>query len=65
MAANPNKTDEKVLRENVALLIEALLPFANLGVGPGPDDELDLAPYRIRRGAIRNARSAISKAESV
>lgn len=43
-------------------LLEALKPFADLGVGLGPDDEVDAAPYRILRGAIRNARAAISKA---
>jgi hypothetical protein len=44
-------------------LVEALRPFANLGVGSGPDDELDMAPYRLTRGSIRKARAAIAKAE--
>lgn len=38
----------------------ALKPFADLGVGSGPDDEVDAAPYRILRGAIRNARKAVA-----
>jgi hypothetical protein len=37
----------------------ALKPFADLGVGSGPDDEWDAAPYRITRGAIRQARRAL------
>lgn len=37
----------------------ALKPFADLGVGSGPDDEHDSQPYRILRGAIRRARSVL------
>ena len=37
----------------------ALKPFADLGVGSGPDDEADNQPYRILRGAIRRARSIL------
>jgi hypothetical protein len=44
---------------------EALEPFANLGVGEGPDDEYDLAPYRILRGAIRKARAALSLSKEI
>lgn len=40
----------------------ALKPFADLGVGSGPDDEHDAQPYRILRGAIRAARKALSPA---
>lgn len=46
----------------VADLTNALRPFANLGVGSGPDEEHDAAPYRILRGAIRNARTAVARA---
>lgn len=45
-------------------LIAALKPFANLGVGDGPDYEHDSAPYRLTRGSIRNARAALSMATS-
>lgn len=58
LAGDPEAT--KVRRE----LIEALRPFANLGVGSGPDDELDNAPYRLTRGSIRKARVALTKAAS-
>lgn len=44
-------------------LVEALKPFADLGVGSGPDDEHDAHSYRILRGAIRKARAALAKAE--
>lgn len=37
----------------------ALKPFADLGVGSGPDDEPDNQPYRILRGAIRQARAVL------
>ena len=40
--------------------VEALEPFANLGVSSGPDDEPCHYAYRITRGAIRNARQAIA-----
>jgi len=46
-------------------MLEALKPFADLGVGSGPDDEVDAHSYRILRGAIRRARAALAKAEGV
>ena len=46
----------------ISVLEAALRPFADLGVGSGPDDEVDAAPYHILRGAIRNARVALAKA---
>lgn len=53
----------EVLRPSAAgALLKALKPFAALGVGSGPDDELDAAPYRILRGAIRDARKACDQA---
>lgn len=36
----------------------ALKPFADLGVGSGPEDETET--YRITRKAIRDARAALS-----
>lgn len=51
------------LRNSHDSLVKALEPFANLGVGVGPDDEVDDAPYRILRGAIHNARAALSQAK--
>lgn len=41
-------------------LVEALKPFADLGVGQGPDDEHDAHPYRLTRGSIRKAREALA-----
>lgn len=41
-------------------LADALRPFANLGVGSGPDEEYDSQPYRVTRGAIRTARAALA-----
>jgi len=46
----------------ISALEAALRPFADLGVGSGPDGEVDAAPYHILRGAIRNARTALAKA---
>jgi hypothetical protein len=46
----------------VSALVAALKPFADLGVGSGPDYEHDAAPYRLTRGSIRNARAALANA---
>ena len=43
-------------------LLKALLPFANLGVTSGPDDEPCALPYRITRGSIRSARAVCDQA---
>lgn len=43
-------------------LLKALLPFANLGVSSGPDDEYDGQSYRLTRGSIRAARNACNSA---
>lgn len=53
---NP-KTIEKIYRERLTQLLKVLKPFADLGVGSGPDHETET--YRIERGAIRNARAAV------
>lgn len=47
----------------MADMLIALLPFANLGVTSGPDDEPCSIPYRITRGSIRKARAVVAKAE--
>lgn len=52
---------ERALAKQAAFTV-ALKPFADLGVGEGPDDEPDAAPYRILRGAIRRARAALEGA---
>lgn len=44
----------------IQALEAALKPFADLGVGSGPDDENDAAPYRLTRGSIRDARKALA-----
>lgn len=41
-------------------LLKALKPFADLGVGSGPDYETET--YRIERKAIREARAALGAA---
>jgi len=46
--------------DKLRIAVEALEPFANLGVSSGPDDEPCHYAYRITRGAIRNARQALS-----
>lgn len=52
---------ERALAKQAAFTV-ALKPFADLGVGEGPDDEPDVEPYRILRGAIRRARAALEGA---
>ena len=47
------------LGERVKELEAGLLPFANLGVTSGPDDEPCSIPYRITRGSIRRARALL------
>ena len=49
--------------QEIERLREALRPFADLGVGSGPDYEHDTQPYRITRGAIRKARAALQPKE--
>lgn len=46
--------------DKLRIAVEALEPFANLGVSSGPDDEPCHYAYRITRGAIRNARQALA-----
>lgn len=46
--------------DKLRIAVEALKPFANLGVSSGPDDEPCHYAYRITRGAIRNARQALA-----
>lgn len=46
--------------DKLRIAVEALEPFANLGVTSGPDDEPCHYAYRITRGAIRNARQALA-----
>ncbi|WP_303718055.1 hypothetical protein [Brevundimonas naejangsanensis] len=46
--------------DKLRIAVEALEPFANLGVSSGPDDEPCHYAYRITRGAIRNARQALT-----
>lgn len=47
--------------KDIADLIEALKPFADLGVGSGPGEETET--YRITRDAIRNARAVIARVQ--
>jgi hypothetical protein len=47
---------ERMSARNITLS-EAIKPFADLGIGSGPDDQQD--SYKIEYGAIRSARSAI------
>jgi len=48
--------------ELMAELLNALAPFANLGITSGPDDEPCHYAYRITRGSIRTARAVIDRA---
>lgn len=47
---------ERMAARNIELA-DAIKPFADLGVGSGPEHETET--YRIERGAIRNARRAL------
>jgi len=59
---NTRPREDALAAENERLR-KALEPFANLGVGSGPDDEPCSIPYRITRGFIRNARRALGETQ--